>query len=154
MKNERFKITPAVYLILVKDNRILLSRRLNTGFCDGAYSLVAGHFDGGETMIQAAIREAREEAGIELMADKLRLVHVQHRYVVFNDVGARERIDFFLQAEEWEGEPVNTEPHKCDDLSWFDLDKLPENIIPYVRKAVEYAKNNIIYSEDGFENKK
>ena len=47
-----------------------------------------------------------------------------------------ERIDFFLLAEQWTGEIGNCEPHKCDDLSWFDLDRLPENVVPYVRRGL------------------
>jgi hypothetical protein len=50
----------------------------------------------------------------------------------------------------WSGEITNTEPDKCDDLSWFKLDALPENTIPYIRQALEAHKNNIKYTEFGW----
>jgi hypothetical protein len=43
------------------------------------------------------------------------------------------------------------EPDKCDDLGWFPLDVLPENIIPHVRIALEYIRDGVSYSEYGFE---
>lgn len=64
-----------------------------------------------------------------------------------------ERIDVFFTAEKWEGEIRNLEPEKCDDLSWFDLDNLPENIVPYIRQALECINKKNIYSEFGWENK-
>jgi len=66
MIKERYKITPASYLVLIEDNKILLQRRFNTGYEDGKYSLVAGHVDEGETFTEAIIREVKEEAGITL----------------------------------------------------------------------------------------
>ncbi|MNJ03123.1 hypothetical protein D3C73_1633260 [compost metagenome] len=48
-----------------------------------------------------------------------------------------ERIDFFFQAKAWAGEPVNKEPDKCDDLRWFDLEKLPEDLLPFVSEAMD-----------------
>ena len=58
-----------------------------------------------------------------------------------------ERIDTFFIAEKWDGEIVNKEPHKCDDLSWFDLDNIPENVIPYIKQAINGIKNKTYYSE-------
>lgn len=143
----RFQLTPACYLILKKDNQILLLRRCNTGYEDGNYSVVAGHLDGDETFRQAMVREAKEEAGIILDQEKLQVAHVMHRSKKDNN---SERIDIFLIADEWNGEITNMEPDKCDDLNWFSINQLPENIIPYIKQALECIDNKIFYSEFGF----
>jgi len=146
MPEKRFKIIPTVYLILAMNNKILLTRRYNTGFHDGEYSFPAGHLNGGETMISAMIREAKEEVGITLKPKDLQLVHVMHR-----KEPSEEMINFFFTAENWEGAPKIIEPHKCDDLDWFDLDNLPDNVIPYIRQAITCFKERRFYSEIGWQ---
>ena len=121
----------AVHLLLVKDDRVLLLRRFNTGYEDGSYSVIAGHIDGGEDLKTAMIREAREEAGIEISRSNLEVVGVIH----FK--GNIEYIHFFLEASDWAGEVTNMEPDKCDDLRWFGIRELPDNTIPYVRRGIE-----------------
>jgi 8-oxo-dGTP pyrophosphatase MutT (NUDIX family) len=80
MKKERPKLIPTAYLVLVRENKILLSRRYNTGFMDGMYGFPAGHLkDDEETLSQAMVREAREEIGAETASEDLELVHVMHR---------------------------------------------------------------------------
>jgi len=145
MPKEKFKIIPTVYLLLLKNNKILLSRRYNTGFHDGEYSLPAGHLDGNETLIQALIRESEEEIGIKVDKDSIDLNHIMHR-----KESSEERINFFFTAKNWQGEPKIMEPHKCDDLNWASSDNLPHNTIPYVKQAINYCLNKIIYSEYGF----
>ena len=46
VNKERFKLIPSVYALFIQDEKILLSRRFQTGYEDGKYSLVAGHADG------------------------------------------------------------------------------------------------------------
>lgn len=148
MKNQRFKLIPAVYLVLIRSGKILLLRRANTGFEDGNYSMPAGHLDGGETVMRATVREAREEAGINVNPKDLEIVHVMHRNA---NKMSKERIDFFVKADKWTGEPKNMEPEKCDDLDWFDINNLPKNTIPYIKQAIENIQKRIIYSEHGWD---
>ena len=148
MEKERHQNIPASYLTLIKDNKILLLKRFNTGYEDGNYSMIAGHLDPSETFTKCIIREAEEEAGIIIKPEHLQVAHVMHR-----DSGAaenNERVDIFFIAEEWGGEIINKEPHKCDDLSWFDLDNIPENVIPYIKQAIERIRNKTYYSEHGW----
>ena len=55
MEKERFKITPAPYIVTVKDNNVLLQLRRNTGYCDGQYGLISGHVEKDETSKRALI---------------------------------------------------------------------------------------------------
>lgn len=151
MKKDRFKIVPASYLILMKDGKILMLRRYKTGFYDGYYGLVSGHLDGKETFTQCMVREAKEEAGIAIKEEDMEIVHTMHRNEKANPMEIRERIDIFIKVKKWKGEIKNMEPAKCDDLSWFPLDNLPENTIPYIKFALECINKNIFYSECGWD---
>lgn len=142
MSKERFKQIGTTHLFLFKDGKILMSKRANTGWGDGKYSVVAGHIEENETAKEAIIREAKEEAGIDI--SELEVAHVMHRHE------GDYRIDFFFTAKEWKSEPVNMEPEKCDDLSWFSLDELPENMLPYVKKALDCFLDKKFYSEHGW----
>lgn len=146
-----FTVIPAVYLVLRRDGQVLLLKRANTGYKDGMYSLPAGHVDGGEPAIQAAIREAKEEIALELKPADLRLAHTLHRLVGGSDrSGPHERFDLFFAVSDWQGEPENVEPHKCDGLRWADLDNLPDDVIPEVRQALEMISGGVAYSDFGF----
>ena len=39
------------------------------------------------------------------------------------------------------------ETGKCDDLSWFDLDDLPKNIVPYIKQSIESILSGNFYDE-------
>ena len=135
------------YLILIGDQKILLGRRINTGYEDGKYGLPAGHIEEHETLTQGTAREIKEEIGITVSPKDLVLSHVMHRNA--ND----ERMEFFFIARRWQGEIKNAEPEKCDDLKWFPLTALPKNIIPYIRAAIKNHVNEQWYSEFGWNKK-
>jgi 8-oxo-dGTP diphosphatase len=145
MASDRFKLIPAVYLLLRRDNEILLLRRANTGYQDGNYSLIAGHLDGDELAAEATAREAKEEAGISIEPSRLKFVHLAHRLT--RDQPGQERLDMFFETDQWEGEVRNAEPEKCDDLSWFPIDALPNNMLPLIRLVINDIKNGKQYSE-------
>lgn len=142
---ERYKVPVAVHLFLIQENSMLMLRRYQTGYEDGNYSVVAGHVEENENVIQAMQREAKEEAGITIKQEDLTIVQVMHRK---RDQEAR--IDYFLYCDTYEGDIQNAEPNKCDQMQFFDLDCLPKNTIDYVREAIENYKNNIVFSLFGW----
>jgi ADP-ribose pyrophosphatase YjhB (NUDIX family) len=145
MSNERFTLRAAVYLILLNEDKILLSRRYNTGWMDGKYSLIAGHIDGNESVDKAMIREALEEAGIKITKKDLKPATVLHR-----KSSDQEYMDFFFVTKQWTGKPTIKEPNKCDDMNWFPLNDLPNNLLPYILEAINNYQNKIPFSESGW----
>jgi len=135
----RFPVT--VHLFFLRENQILISRRFNTGFRDGEYSVPAGQLDGGETVMEAGVREAKEEVGVELNVNDMVFSSVMHR------IEDDERVDFFVHVHKWQGEPFNAEPDKCDDLRWVEINNLPANTVPYVKQALTNHLNNIPFDE-------
>jgi 8-oxo-dGTP diphosphatase len=144
MMNERLNAILAVYLVVRKDDKVLLHLRQNSGYCDGMYSLIAGHVEKGESLTRAMIREAKEEGGIIITEKNLKPLTSMYR------LSDSERVDFFFQLIDWKGEIFNKEPEKCKELKFFDLDKLPANTIDFVKKALEYSFRGVAICEYGW----
>lgn len=145
MSSDRHLIGAAAYLILLKDDQVLLSRRCNTSWMNGKYSLIAGHIEPDESVFDCVIREAFEEAGIHITKPDLIPATVLHRHS-----SDREYSDFFFVAHKWSGQPTIMEPEKCDDLRWFHLNKLPEEILPHVVEAIKNYQSKVAFSESGW----
>jgi len=141
MKQERFKVYLSVYLVLHSDDSVLLLQRQNTGYADGCYSLVAGHAEEGETLCQAMIREAKEEAGIDLKVGDIAVAHIMYRQ------SNRPNIDVFFTCIRWNNNINNCEPEKCSDLRFFPVSQLPSSCLSYICQALDYIEQGIPFSD-------
>jgi 8-oxo-dGTP pyrophosphatase MutT (NUDIX family) len=141
MVEDRFRLRLGVHMLIAKDGKVLLLRRINARWGNGSYIIPAGHADGEEKASDAAIREAKEEVGVEIDPKDLEFIHAMHY------LSASESLNLFFKPRKWKGEPKIMEPNKCDDMRWFPLDKLPENTLPYIIAALRNVKDKIPYSE-------
>ncbi|HUC01918.1 MAG TPA: NUDIX domain-containing protein [Candidatus Paceibacterota bacterium] len=144
MTADRFKLIASVYVLFVKDGKILMLRRANTGYEDGNYSLVAGHADGGEALTAATAREAMEESGVTIGAADLRLKVVMHRRA--DD----ERLDFFFEPAAWSGERPTWSPASATTCAGSRSTPCPQTPFPIsARRSVATAKAWGTASGDG-----
>jgi 8-oxo-dGTP diphosphatase len=143
---QRYRSIIDVHVILERDGEILLLERQGTGYCDGMLHLPSGHLDEGETIIDGATREAREEVGIRIDPADLRLAAVVHH----RQAADLARIGMFFATRRWDGEPYNAEPHKCGKLLWCDPQVLPSNTIPYPAAGIRAYYNEIPFSTHGW----
>lgn len=127
-------IPTGVHVVCEREGRVLLLRRAGTGFFDGRYSLPGGHVEPGESVFAAALRELREETGLSALESALEWLGVVHRLSDTN------RIDFFVRALSWSGEPENLEPGKCDRMEWWPCDRLPRPMVAYVEAALRQPR--------------
>lgn len=118
------------------EGRLLLLRRANTGFLDGAYTLPGGHVDKGEPVRDAAVREVAEEACVEVLELKPVIA-----------MPYRGGVDFIFEAESWRGAAAIGEPALCDDLAWAPPAKLPDATAPFVKKALALRAEGVWFHE-------
>jgi 8-oxo-dGTP diphosphatase len=76
--SHELKFIVAVSTLLIKDKKIFLLRRYNTGWEDGKYNLPGGHLNGNETAREAAAREVLEETGVKVKIDDLHFFNASH----------------------------------------------------------------------------
>ena len=131
---QRRRVVVDVILLLTAGDRILLRERANTGYGDGAYEPPSGQLADRETIVETAIRVARDEAGILIGPDNVSPAHVMH------DVSGSGRIAFFLASSGWEGEPTSP------DVRWFPLWNLPTNMLDRAKVALRNCADGLRFS--------
>lgn len=107
------RLSPAV-MVLVRDGEKLLLAR-SPHFKPGVYSALAGFVEPGETLEECAVREVREEVGVEIA--NLRYFASQP-WPFPNSL----MIAFFA---DYAGGTIIPEPGEIEDAGWFLPDALP-----------------------------
>lgn len=134
----------ASYVLVEKDGKYAFILRSNTSWMNGHYSLPAGKVEKNETFTAAAVREAKEEVGVDIKSENLKVVMVSHRSEANDDLSW---VDVYFMATSWSGEPHNAEPHMHSEFAWFSLEDLPENTIPSQKYILEQLLASKHYAE-------
>lgn len=133
-------MVPVSYVLFRRGERVLLQLREGTGFMDGYWATAAaGHVEAGESVVEAAVREAEEELGVLLTSEDLAPLTTLHRRHEGGHAVAS-RIDFFFECSTWQGEPRIMEPTKASRLGWFHLDDLPSAVVPHERYVLDRVR--------------
>ncbi len=137
--SDRHLTRTAVFVILEREGKVFFLRRANTGWADGMLTVPAGHVDKGCLVTDAAITEAKEEAGVDITVDDLEFVHV--------DYIRDEYVNFYFKAKKWEGEPVVGEPHMASEGVWIDTHNLPKDVTPQLKRLFAALETHSYFSE-------
>ena len=134
MADKRATLRWAVFVIVrnEKDEVLLQQRARNAKYLNGYWDFPSGHGERGEDLRVTAIRELKEEVGLEGKPEDLRLVHIDQYFVEVD------YLNFVFALDKWSGAPKICEPDKCSDVGWFDIGRLPERCVNGVR-VVEAA---------------
>jgi ADP-ribose pyrophosphatase YjhB (NUDIX family) len=130
-------------VIIQRGEEILLGQR--KGWQEGLYSIPGGLLETGETFEEGAIREVKEETGLELLNPKV--IALTNNLETFERTG-KHHISVILYANQFRGEPSVREPDKCTGWSWFDPRQLPEPHFEASRRAVTCFLRGRFYERD------
>lgn len=102
-------------LLLRVEGRVLLGMK-KRGFGAGKLNGFGGKIEPGESILQAALREMKEESGLEVLDAEL------VGNLRFDFLGCSERLEVHvLRASAFRGEPVETEEMKPDWIAIADI---------------------------------
>lgn len=125
-----------VIFVIKSRNEYLFQKRIHTGSQDGWYMMPGGHVDEGESVIEAAVRELKEELDIVVAPEDLKFKLVKPE---------KSHISFFFEIIKYQGEIKNNEPEKHGDLRFLDLSH-PE-IYPSIRGEIKAIENGEMFLE-------
>ncbi len=126
-------------LFVLRDKAILLGKRKNC-YGEGSWGLPGGHLEYGETLIDCARRELKEELGIEAIC--LRPIIITDN---LNYRGQYVHISFLVK--QFSGEIKCMEPELCSECLFFESEKLPPNIFGPHQKILKAYLSNCLYLE-------
>ena len=121
-------IHPCAIILVKRGNELLLTRKAE--WLPGRYSLVAGFLDFGESLEECAIREVREETGIEIK---------NVRYVGSQNWPFPAQLMAGFVADYAAGE-IMVDRAELEDAAWFPLETLPS--LPPKRSIARWIIDN------------
>ena len=108
-----------VTAVILRGDEVLLGRRSD----NGALTPITGIVDPGEEPADAACREALEEAGVRIRADRLAWVHQIPR-ITYDNGDQADYLDLTFRCTWVSGEPYPADG-EMSEVGWYDLDALP-----------------------------
>ena len=134
-------------MILNKSGEVLLGQRnedpkkadsLLQG--EGTWTMPGGKLDFGEEFEEACVRETKEETGITLDTNQLKLISLT------NDIVPKAHfVTIGFLYEGCEDEPKVLEPDEIVKWKWFKLSNLPKKVFLPSQKVLENYKKKSIY---------
>lgn len=134
-------VRPAVGIgvMVERDGKVLLGRRKGAHGA-GTYGWPGGGLEFGEPLINAVRREAREEAGIEVVDFELICISNVVDY-------GRHYLDLEFRVKNFTGEPLLCEPQTIESWAWYALDALPEPLFAPCELALASLRDSRLLND-------
>jgi 8-oxo-dGTP diphosphatase len=121
------KATGSAVVMTNPAGEVLLLRR---AYPPGDWVLPGGNAEAGESPVETAVREVREETGLHLEPDRLIGVYYQA------DHQAGEFIHFVFLGTLGDNVHIDPDPHEVAEFGFFARDRLPEPMSDSTRRRV------------------
>lgn len=115
-------------------NRVLLIGKLRPDWQNGKCNGIGGKIEVSDKSYRAAmVREFKEETGKDTLETDWKFVGTM--------MFGHSNIEVYKIAFEVEWTPFNEHDEKC---AWYDIDKLPDNVIPNLRWLIPLMLDNAL----------
>ncbi len=135
-EKQRPKVGVAV--MIFKNGKILLGKRKGS-HGSGEYAFPGGHLEYMESFVNCAIRETKEETGIEIK-------NIRFQFLAnITDYAPKHYVHIGLIADWESGDPQILEPDKAELWDWYELDNLPDPLFKICKISIDCYHNKINY---------
>jgi 8-oxo-dGTP diphosphatase len=121
----------AVAIFVERDGKYLLMKREGSVGA-GTWAVPGGGVNFMEDPIEAAARELEEETGIK--NPELHFIGYSNDTHYDNNL---HYVTFLYKVTRFEGEPNIKEPHKCSEIGWYPLEKLPTPLFSALQRKLK-----------------
>lgn len=126
----------AAILVVDAENRLLMLKRSDSG----CWGLPGGATEPGEVVEDAAKRETREEAGLEVGEMSLFGVfsgpELYYKYPNGDEVY---NVTIMYLSRDWRGQVTLNDEHT--EWNWFAVEEIPEDVSPPIKPVIEQFKH-------------
>jgi 8-oxo-dGTP diphosphatase len=127
-------------VMILKGSKVLLGKRKGS-HGEGEYGFPGGHLEYMESFEECALRETREEAGVEITNIRFQFLANVMSYA------PKHYVQIGIIADWKSGEPQLLEPEKFESWNWYELTELPSPIFEMAMQGIESFKTGFIYQD-------
>lgn len=128
-----------VATVVLKDGKILIGKDTRKG--DAVFGVPGGHWESGETLKKCAIRETKEESGID--STNVQLVSI---YDFYREDRGKSYVTIGMKADYVSGELQDLHEEGRLDWNWYaPEDALKLNLFPADKILVERYLSGVIF---------
>jgi len=124
--HSRYKVIPRSLIFIFSGLNLLLMSKYDKSAWEGKANVLGGHIEAGESILESAYRELKEESGIT----NVKLVYAGN--IMIDGEGG---LGISLHLFKGEACSLNTAPSEEGSLCWVSVDDLPK--IPVVEGLLE-----------------
>ena len=127
----------ATSIALIKDKKILLAKR-KIEPQKGMWDILGGFVDAGETIEDAAVREMKEETGLDVRIE-------EYLGSVADIYNGRPSLPVMIRVEMIYDNQKPIAQDDVEELKWFSIDEIPEKLaFKNVRETIKKVKEYLI----------
>jgi len=124
-------VSVGVGVIITKENKVLLLKRKNVHGA-GTWSTPGGSLGFGETPEQCALREVKEETGLDITDVKFRAMTND-----FFEQEGKHYVSIWMEGKYIGGEPAINADYEMSELGWFAWTALPQSLFLSFQNLLE-----------------
>lgn len=141
LNEQKNKFALAAGLVIIKDHKILLVHPTNAKWQE-TYSIPKGHIEEGENLIEAAIRETKEEVGLKF--SKKEIIDKKNRFIDYIDDKGNfyKRVYYFIiyTERDFSKKDFKLQKEEVDWAGFINKKEANKRIMHRFKKLLKFIK--------------